>query len=426
MKKMTMMAITMFLFMFNCRVLVGSTPIPPARMPLVLPEGAIRPPSPTIIPDTEGMIRHILIQAPGLLMMTDGSWWSHSFDMYKSLFIHLNPDVKITVIASNPEQANWLEHTICEVWEVTNPLDVIPYSDTGGGYSYGWSRDGRLILQYLDGTIAVIQPERTIRGDSSSISDILCMNYPDLVTDVQTTRLYFEGGDIVVDGEHVFLGYNTVEYNMGSLGLSENEVVALFQDMLGKEVVVIGSRDIRPPYGHVDMYLTPVGDNTVLLGDPSLCSYIIQGWTEEERREHLFDIAGRMFEYFITVNFNMFDILLNYNLSSEISGGLDWIEVQLKEMGFNVVRVPLLIPPSRGLGDLQTIPFITYNNVLLENHEGGKIVYMPVYGIGPFDELARQVYEGQGFAVRGIDGALPLSASGGVVRCQANVLLRGY
>ena len=57
---------------------------------------------------------------------------------------------------------------------------------------------------------------------------------------VDASELSFEGGNLVADREHVFIGENTILDNAGRLEATAAEVVRRFELELGAPVLVVG------------------------------------------------------------------------------------------------------------------------------------------------------------------------------------------
>ncbi len=190
-------------------------------------------------------------------------------------------------------------------------------------------------------------------------------------------------------------------------GVDSSTVQGVRDEIQEKVGVVSGGRNVlllerwdRSIY-HIDTHITPVGDNTVLVGD-SRRGLELLSRTEREKFERW------------TVDFNR-----------EVAGELDETAAFLGKHGYRVERVPLVAKNVRS--DFES-PFMTYNNVLLEDYGTGESrvrrVYLPHYGFKRLDEEARGVYERLGFEVKPIEGVYELAVTGGSIRCASKVLRR--
>ncbi len=375
----------------------------------------------SILSDNSGEIAHILVQF-------QPETWPTDIAMYESLLSQLDSDIRITAIVSNPQEALRIE-SFTKDWGIDN-IDILTYSDTGGGYTglynFAWAEDDREIIQNVDGTITVVVPARDDQTSSGTIEEMLAQEYPDIVSDIIRSDLYFDGGDIITNEDYMFIGYTTIQRNIDKLGIDANEIAARFESLFGKNIIVIGGEDNAPPYFHIDMYLTPVGDNKILLADPQLCSNIVQNWSDEEKIDYALNLHRRLQGFSVFTNFfSLFDHSLEENLTEEIQGSLNDIAEYLERTGFEVTRVPFLKKASEHEESSGfSYPFITYNNAVLEERGGQKTAYVPIYGL-PFDDIAIAIYQDLGFKVIEVDVA-EISTYSGAVQCKVKVLLRNY
>ena len=88
----------------------------------------------------------------------------------------------------------------------------------------------------------------------------------------------------------------------------------------------------------------------------------------------------------------------------------------LARRGYIVHRVPAVVDP---LGNWM----ITYNNVLMEQRNGRRIVYLPIYRVPRLDFEGISTYSRLGFEVRPI-GVSKVYRWGGALRCMVNVTER--
>jgi hypothetical protein len=220
------------------------------------------------------------------------------------------------------------------------------------------------------------------------------------------SQLFFEGGNMVTCETALFTGYSTL---MGPGVGSEQEAIRLLRAEFGKDVVVVGTPDCPEPLEHVDMYLTPLDDHVVLLGDPVWGGRLAGGaGVPISRSHHRASGAGTDPEGEPSCVYE----------SITTPRALRWwelVECQVRKAGFAVERIPLAQDRTGNL--------ITYNNVLMETRGETRIVYMPTYGIPKLDLAAMRTYRDRGFEVRPIDVS-ETYALGGTIRCLTNVLAR--
>ena len=69
--------------------------------------------------------------------------------------------------------------------------------------------------------------------------------------------------------------------------------------------------------------------------------------------------------------------------------------------------------------------YLTYLNVILDERDGGRIVYMPIYGhAAAINAAAAEVWRQLGYLVRPVDCSTAYRHFGSL-RCLVNVLSRG-
>lgn len=199
---------------------------------------------------------------------------------------------------------------------------------------------------------------------------------------------------------------------------TEDLAVSLFQEHFGKPVQVMGRDNPdtpdteEPATDHMDMGMTPIDDETFLVGDPGLARKLIDSMTPEERAQAeaaLSRAQGR-------------PVHLGAGRNRDNQGDFDEYARIHEAKGYKVLRVPHSEP-----GDGTNGAYISYNNCLMERFEkdGKELrrVFLPVYGIPKLDDYAIDVWKSQGFEVH----PMPLdalSASWGALRCISNWLDR--
>ena len=264
---------------------------------------------------------------------------------------------------------------------------------------------------------------------------------------VQQSRLFFEGGNIVSDSKWAFIGANTIRYNALRWLADEADIVRLFQQELGKRVLVVGP--YPQPIGHIDMMLTPLGGSRVALADPSIGASVVQSALQASPAAIARFEAAVMEQFFGHPDIDAITLTDGstapvpdlsgrtermLQLSRDLAPTLDGIAEALRASGFTVERVPFLHggPGSVPVNDAEQrhapdmvaeYPMLTYNNVLLETAPE-PVVYLPVYGLESLDEAAQQTWRGLGFRVVPVEGFSISSMYGGALRCSVKVLAR--
>ena len=261
--------------------------------------------------------------------------------------------------------------------------------------------------------------------------------------------LSFDGGNIVSDGEHAFVGADTVARNARELGLAEAEIARRFERELGRRVIVVGPAP--QPIGHIDMMLTPLGGGRLALADPGAGARLAE--------QELSSAPGSVAAFEAAVERDFFghpaigalrtpageviaapevrgrtrDAIDDSRLLTPV---LDRVAEALAARGFNVERVPLLLAYRAGAGAdaaarerplarLLPYPMITYNNVVLERVAGVDRVYLPHYGWPAMDAAAAGRWRALGYEVHPVGGFATSAMYGGALRCALKVLERG-
>jgi len=272
----------------------------------------------------------------------------------------------------------------------------------------------------------------------------------------EEATLDFEGGNLVADDRHVFIGGNTIHRNAVTKQLSEATIVQQFRQQLGLKVIVVGP--VPQPIGHIDMMLTPLGNGQLALTDPGWGARLVeqqlakapQEVREFERQceamyfgdpriQKLVDQQGKIVRPPEVVGGSARAI----EHSREVAPLLDQLAEDLQAQGFEVHRVPSLFsPPRKPRGSDESregkthdddadqnevqvgYPSLTYNNVLLESVDRQPIVYLPQYGLPVLDDAARQQWRALGFEVHTVKGLAISAMYGGSLRCCVKVLTR--
>jgi N-dimethylarginine dimethylaminohydrolase len=176
---------------------------------------------------------------------------------------------------------------------------------------------------------------------------------------VEIAPFHFEGGDLIATGTHVFATEVLASRNPT---ISRDDLGRLIEKVCGRRLVWING---PVPEHHIGMFLTPIDDQTVVVGEAE----------------------------------------------GEMASALDHVAETLRRKGFRVHRTPLVTTE-------QEYAWITYNNNVIS----GKTIFLPTYGID-LDARATALYESLGFRVVPVD-VRGLYRLGGTLRCLMHVLRR--
>lgn len=305
-----------------------------------------------------------------------------------------------------------------------------------------WTQDPFLVLAGPGDEITLLTSKTFDRADDRLMAEVIAREggYR-----VQPSALFFEGGNIVSDEEHILIGANTIRHNAGEFDVPDAEVVLRFEEELGRRVLVVGP--LPQPIAHIDMAITPLGDGRIAVADAAAGAAIAERALKEnpasvaafERwcEEHFFGdpaireltgkdgpmtapkLTGRTGEMIAK--------------SREVAPFLDGVATALERQGYRIERVPLLFggPEADPKADdaermRAAYPMLTYNNVIVETGAAGRRVYLPRYGWPAMDDAARDAWTALGFTVQQIDGLTISAMYGGALRCAVKVLARHH
>ena len=163
---------------------------------------------------------------------------------------------------------------------------------------------------------------------------------------------------------------------------------------LGRRVVLLHDT----PDHHTAMYMTPVGNRTVLVGDPAMARRILVEAGKDHAAEAWFP-GGPDFSDASIARFNA-------------------VAEQCEAAGYRVVRIPV-VPSCDGR------TFLTYVNAIVDQPSRSRVVYMPVFSFAEeLNRAAAEVWTSLGYEVRPVhcDACYRYS---GTLHCLVNVLRRG-
>jgi len=302
-----------------------------------------------------------------------------------------------------------------------------------GGVLSTWTRDTFQVGTTPDGAPAVLL-RRRLPGILESEPDRevakLVARHLGPKTELLEPALFVEGGNLVAAEDFLIVGSNSLADN---LGLAPDR--AAFQRLLALElsrrVLIVGGPEGQVPLEHLDMYVTPIGANRVLVGDPRAAVALFSECSSQALAalEARFDGGDPDFD---GLSFS-FGELLETNRAPSCWASFDQIADQLAREGLIVGRIPLLTTDQE-----RELPILTANNVLQQHpsgatqsgatqsgatQSGAPEVMLPVYGIPAFDRATRAVWEAQGFVPHLIDASSIIDLQGSV-RCLTQVLRR--
>jgi hypothetical protein len=314
-----------------------------------------------------------------------------SIETISDLLAALPPDVAVDVVASSEDEFAFLRSELAGRGAGLGRKMIFVRS---GGSITPWAKDRFGTLETESGRPVLAVPplrsaEDTPRANDERVPELMAMVLPGL--QCRTLPFFFDGGDLLSDRTNVFIAANFLFRNQPLNVERPDYLIQTIESTFHKHAVVLGRTMEETPDHHIGMYLTPLGDNTVAVGDPLLGKELGE-----------FPGNGRS----------------NVDISADDADYSPFLRVakKLVDSGLRVVRLPLVITRAPRV-------YITYNNAILETRRGVKRVYMPVYGIPGLDDAARQVYEREGWTV------LPVRVAGlyrhtGSLRCLVGIIRR--
>jgi hypothetical protein len=343
-----------------------------------------------VIPDTGGRISE-------LLLLYDPLLGSELAPLYDDLFKVLGDRLLIRVICPDSASAvrfadRWGEKAQAggrevEVVAVGMPLTI-------------WARDrciarqSRTLLRRASYFVPADEFDYPEEKQNDRMVQAL-LSLAGLLPGIYSSPLQLEGGNVVANRRHVFVGANVIMENasLHRKGALPRELRRLF----GRPYVLVGDRGGAVPWCHVDMYVTPIDDRTVLVASPMIA-------------ERLLELAADQGDELAA------DLLRRIEPAKDEQPLFDAVAERIAGKGYRVLRVPAVV-------DRAADWMMTYNNVVLERRDGRRFAYVPQYGVPILDEEGMAIYASLGF------DAQPVSVSGiyglgGALRCVVNVTHR--
>lgn len=247
-----------------------------------------------------------------------------------------------------------------------------------------WSRDR---MAALGGPAGVLSPPRVATSSSRRAGDWaapFAISRQVYGKGPRVSEFVFEGGDLAASRSFVFADANLMGRNLGR-GDATREYL---EDQLGRtfrqQIVWLGREPGDVPEHHIMMYMVPLDDHRVLVGDPRLGAQLSP--------ETVADPVDHAVQF-------------------------DRVAGELAARGFEVIRIPVVVLPGAG-------SYVTYTNALFDRDARGPVVYLPTYAIPALDEAAADIYERLGYRVEMVDVST-IYRMNGSLGCLVNVMARG-
>jgi len=202
-------------------------------------------------------------------------------------------------------------------------------------------------------------------------------------------ELVFEGGDLAASERYLFADANLIGKNLGRGDATRGYLKSALERTFSQEVVWLGDAQGEIPEHHIMMYMVPLDDRAVLVGDVRLGRQLggpdldgLEVDPDEDLHAASFDRAAAL----------------------------------LAARGFRVVRAPVVVLAGAG-------SYVTYTNALFDRDAAGPVVYLPTYALPALDGAATRLYQSLGYRVVPIDVSTIYQLNGSL-GCLVNVMAR--
>jgi len=361
------------------RTLAGTFVGVVASIAIVMVIAALRraPSPPRLVPeDASGPLRHIAIHYTPAQN-------AEALPVWRRLFRALPATVRVSVAVERAEDFTaFVDHMRAAG---VRGVDRFERSVVGHAITT-WSRDRMAALAEPAG---VLSPPRVTTASGRRAGD---WDAPFAIArDVYAAQpriagLVFEGGDFAASRTHVFADANLIGRNLGRGDATRAHLEATLRRTFAQDIVWLGDNPGDIPEHHIMMYMVPLDERRVLVGDVRLGARLAPDTDADADR------AGHAKRF-------------------------DHVAALLAARGFEVHRVPVVVLPGAG-------SYVTYTNALFDSDASGPVVYLPTYGIPALDEAAEDSYVALGYRVVPIDVSTIYRLNGSL-GCLVNVMARG-
>ncbi|MBI2265707.1 MAG: hypothetical protein HYU64_11120 [Armatimonadetes bacterium] len=407
-----------------------------------------------IITDSTGKIGHIALPFEA----GNGLTALQLKDDIRNFLTNLEPDTKFSFVVEQSDQKA-LESFLNEVNPVNRDrIRIIPVDK----YISIWFRDSMLPAYSEEGKPKIMIQDRTYWPSPNDplVPKAIAEANPDIPA-VPMPLLRVDGGNILSNSRTTFIGVDSADQTTDLLqklakqgNAFKEKVIAFYENRTNQKVVeteipgqgevsiedmwrtlapevfksefkrevhIIGTDDpLTPEYEqqpvfHMDMAFTPIGDDTVLVADPSMAISIVGALSPERYKE-----ANRELSETSGASGDILKKLIRNSSDPALQRNCDSVARDMEKQGYKVFRLPYL---ASGYDHL---PFITYNNCILEDfsrEDGSKVkrVFLPTYGVRELDSASEAVYESLGFDVKPVTMA-GITTLKGAIRCSCNII----
>lgn len=404
-----------------------------------------------IFPDSQGQIKHMALQLGNVEFNQPlpAETQQGLMGVWGQLFRHMSPETHFTVVCADANGVEAVENLV-ENSAIDSKRVTIVGAESEKGMSI-WIRDSMLpVRDGQSGQSKLLIQDRTYwpGPEDNRVAPLLDAAH-ESISSQDHPALRIDGGNVLSNSHHCIVGNDSITHTRERLqelaqDTKKREAIEAFysqasgkppgEDMwqeLPKLVfesefqrpVLVVAREREQPAFHIDMTMTPIGDSKFLVGDPGMAIAQLRNLSPSEKAEVNRSMA---LQAGITSGEDLVEKLIAANSEPAKQADYDATARELSEAGYEIERIPALM----GLRTTWSVPYLTYNNCIMENYtnpqgEDVKKVYLPQYGCAPLDQMAQEIYERNGFEIVPLEmGAI--SKLEGAIRCSSYAIDRDF
>lgn len=287
-----------------------------------------------------------------------------------------------------------------------------------------WMRDNGILFIDKKSNLITVVPCRSKNEKKVILNEYIRSSSSDnIVWNDSNVKFDFPGGEIVASESYIFCKKIKL-FDDDNLRSNRSEAKKEIEKLCKKKLIDLST--IETPDSHIDLWLTPIDDKTIVLGDVLLGKEIMGKIPASKRPK----IINKYIKAERSSGFKLkkskrrknqkrlfYSMLFKKSNNSSDRISINNVKEYLENRGFTIIVIP-----SIGQLDINLHSYYSYNNVLMETYKGDngdviKNVILPEYGL-PLDEIARQKWELLGFHVRQFP-MNDIARRGGAIRCSS-------
>jgi len=413
------------------------------------PPSFLNPPrNPSMVSSYDGAIKKLLFSIPNACIERVEDTENPFLALYKRVFATLTESIELVVV-THVSAVSMVETILRDAGLlVRTKLIIVP-----DRFNFTlWAEDPYLVNIDKDQNVWLVEPSELVRGADRYLADIVVESgTPGLKR--RASPLFFRGGNTLVGDKFILIGGDTLDACWASV----------FDPEAGPRQpsdIFDHTKDIRKFIDNQfkqqldwDRPFIAVGSNRQIQGE-ILCEEFDndgESWTQtlysgnsKGTTQPIFHIdmfvslvgpdpdSKKKFHLFVGDPRLAADILCMDLPDHALASVFDDIAENLKNSGFRVTRNPLPLtyaddPKSRH----RLWYYATSNNVMMQSTPTSKIVWMPTYGHGIWNELAKtdaantKLWNEAGYEVRPLGDFHPVAENLGAMHCIKKYLARG-